>query len=195
MIYDKKFIKKINIKLKDTLSEGRYIHSLNVADLAEKYASIYGANSKKAYLAGLVHDCAREYSLEKLLLLSKEFGIVFSDIEKNVPVLIHPLVGAEIAKKEFNIDDKEILNAIKIHTTGSCNMSVLDKVVYLADCLEPTKKYKGIEKIREVALIDLNLATLMAMNSSIEYIIYKNNLLHPLTIKGRNELIIKLKYI
>ncbi|QXM05907.1 bis(5'-nucleosyl)-tetraphosphatase (symmetrical) YqeK [Crassaminicella indica] len=181
-------IKKI---LKSRLTEKRYLHSLGVQKTAENLAKIYNGSITKASIAGLVHDCAKNLSAEQLLNYAERFGILVDGVTKFQPGLLHGAVGAEIAKREFNIEDDEILNAIKFHTTGKENMTLLDQIIYLADYIEPNRNFNGVELLREAALQDLNKATLMAFNHTIKYIVSKGELLHLNTIFARNDLLLR----
>ncbi|QZY57080.1 bis(5'-nucleosyl)-tetraphosphatase (symmetrical) YqeK [Crassaminicella profunda] len=181
-------IKKI---LKSKLKEKRYLHSLGVQKTAENLAKIHNGPVTEASIAGLVHDCAKNLSNEELLNYAKQFGILIDGVTKFQPGLLHGAVGAEVAKREFFIEDDEILNAIHFHTTGKENMTLLEKIIYLADYIEPNRNFNGVEILREVALSDLDKAILMAFNNTIKYVVIKGELLHPTTILARNYLLLQ----
>jgi predicted HD superfamily hydrolase involved in NAD metabolism len=173
------------------ISPKRFKHSLNVEKEALKLGEIYGADLEKCRIAAISHDCAKYFSDEELLKKAKEYGIEVDEIQMKFPQLLHSPVGAMYCKNVFEIEDEDILNAIKYHTTGRKDMSILEKIIYLADVIEEGRDFKGIEKIREKAYIDLDEALILSCNSTLKYIIEKNFLIHPLTIEFRNSLLMK----
>jgi predicted HD superfamily hydrolase involved in NAD metabolism len=181
-------IKKI---LKSKLKRKRYVHSLGVQKTAEQLAKIHNESVTKASIAGLVHDCAKNLSGKELLNYAKQFDILVDGVTKIQPELLHGAIGAEIAKRELCIEDDEILNAIRFHTTGKAKMTLLEKIIYLADYIEPNRNFNGVETLRKVALSDLDQATLMAFNNTIKYVVSNNGLLHPTTIFARNDLLLQ----
>ncbi len=181
----------INIKqlLKSSLTHKRYQHSLAVQATAVGLAKKYNCSIDKASIAGLIHDCAKDLPLEELLNYVERFGIILDSVTKKQTELIHAVVGAELARREFGIHDQEILDAIRYHTTGRNNMMLLEKIIYLADYIEPNRKFPGVDDLRNVALSNLDKATLMATNQTISYIIFQNKLIHHDTISARNSLL------
>lgn len=186
-------IDKIKKRLKNRLTEKRYIHSLGVQESAIKLAKEYNVSIEKASIAGLVHDCAKNLNDDILLKYAAKFDILVDGVFAHQIGLLHGCIGAEIAKREFGIVDIEILNAIRFHTTGKENMSKLEKIIYLADYIEPNRKFDGVEQLREIALSNLNKAILMAFDKTINYVILKGELLHPTTIVARNFLLLQTK--
>lgn len=182
---------EIKNKIAKKLTPNRYQHSLDVCETAGILAQRFNVNVEQAKIAGILHDCAREFSLESLLSYADLYKIELSDIEKKHPILLHSYVGAKIAENEYCITDQEILQAIRLHTTGGVNMSKLDKIIYLADAIEQGRCYPGVEEIRAYSQVDLDKAVLLTIDRSIQYLIKKKNILHPDTILARNELIIK----
>lgn len=183
---------EIKIELGKILSETRYRHSLGVADEAEKLARRYGIDQQKAYLAGLVHDCAKEYPPEDMeKILKKEYGISVDSMSKLMPKILHGPLGACEAQRKFDIYDPEILDAIKCHTTGKGNMSMLAKIVYVADYIEPNRVFDGVSKLRKLAYEDINEAIILGIDQTIEDLIKRGLIIHPYTINARNDLIIK----
>jgi len=173
------------------LSPKRLRHSINVSQMAESLAVRFGCNKEKARLAGLLHDMAREVPLNELLPRTQAFGIVVCDIEKAEPVLLHAPLSAKMAQAEFGLDDAEIIQAIILHTTGGPKMTLLDKIIYLADVIEPGRNFRGVNKIRLVARANLDMALLLALDQSICYIVKEGGLIHPATIAARNEILRK----
>lgn len=173
------------------LSPKRLQHSFGVSAMAEMLAKKFGCNTEKAKLAGLLHDLAREVPKNELLPRCQAFGIVVSDVEEAELVLLHAPLAAKMAQTEFGVDDAEILQAIILHTTGGQAMTKLDKIIYLADVIEPGRNFSGVDKIRKLAQDDLDKALLAALDQSICYIVQKCGLLHPGTLVARNEILLK----
>lgn len=180
-------------KLKSMISKNRYIHSKGVSETAVKMAELYGADTEKARIAGLLHDCAKGFSLGEAIKKCDEFGLKVSDIDKSSTALLHAPLGVKIAEAEFGITDREILNAIAYHTVAGENMSVLDKIIYLADMIEPSRDFPDVETHRKLAFEDLDKAFLYALDRSIVFNVEKGVLLHPNTVIARNEIIKKLQ--
>lgn len=173
-------------KLKNMLDEERYVHSLGVQETAVKLAAKYGADTGKASTAGLIHDCAKRLGNDELLKMAKYCDIDIGIVYQKQPELLHGPVGAYVAEKEFLIYDKEILHAIKYHTTGCENMSLMDKVIYIADYIEPSRNFPGVDDLREETYRDLDSGVLMALDNTIRYVIVKKQLIDILTIRARN---------
>jgi len=176
-------------KLAKWLSPKRLRHSIGVSQMAESLAARFGCDKDKARLAGLFHDLAREVPMNELLPRARAFGIVVCDIESAEPILLHAPLAAKMAQAEFGIDDAEIMQAIILHTTGGPHMTLLDKIIYLADAIEPGRDFKGVDKIRKMARTDLDQALLSALDQSICYIVKSGGLIHPATIVARNEIL------
>ena len=178
-------------KLSHVLSTKRFQHSLDVSQSAAELAVQFGEDVEKAKLTGLLHDCARGLSSNNLLQIAEAFAIVVNDVESWQPILLHAPVGAELARKEYGVDDPQIYQAIALHTTGGRDMATLDKIIYLADCIEPSRDFPGIDKLRSLAFTDLDAAMLAAFDQSLHYVIELGLLIHPATIEGRNYLLQK----
>lgn len=143
-------------KVRDQIGQDhRYAHSVRVARSAENLARRHGVDTGKARLAGMLHDLARLYSAERLLSESKVRGLHVTDREREHPVLLHARLGAVLAQELFGIEDVEVLSAIEKHTTGAEEMSPLDCVIYLADSLEPHRKFPERSQLWELAMRDL----------------------------------------
>lgn len=172
--------------LQQNLSTKRYYHSLNVSDTAEKLAELYNCDIVKAKTAGLVHDCTREMDKEKLMYCIKEEGIIADDITLSVRELLHGPAAVHICRSIFKIKDEDVLSAVRYHTTGKENMSILEKVIYVSDFIEPGRSFEGVEELRKLAAENLDKALLKAFDLSIEYVISKNGLIHTDTVLSRN---------
>ena len=188
-------INLIKSRLKEAMSEERLEHSINTSEVARKLAVKYNYNEDKAEVAGLLHDCAKDIDYEILNKMVLEYNIKVDKIIQRIPKLLHPLVGAVIAKKEFNIQDLVILNAIKAHSTGATQMTILDKIIYLSDKIEPLRDMAGVEEVRKMAEKDLDRAMLMALDSGLLYLIGKGLLIHPVSIEARNNILSKVVFV
>ena len=176
-------IEAINAKLHSVLTPKRYKHTQGVAQEALQLAGRYGADSDKAYIAGLLHDCAKCLTDEEKLELCDKYGLVLDDILKSQPDLTHSFLGAKIAETEYGITDSEILDAIAYHTTGRPDMSLLEKIVFIADYIEPNRDYfEGLDKVRELAYEDIDKAVITSLENTINYNKKKKRLIHPLGI-------------
>ena len=178
--------KAIEERLRELISKERFQHSLGVADTAAKLAERWGASREKARIAGLVHDCGKSPSKNILLKRVLEFGIVMDEIEKEEPQLLHGHVSAELALREFGIDDQDVLASIRYHTTGRVPMSLLEKIIYLADLIEPGRDFPGVDELRDLAGQDLDAAVLRAMDLTLIHVIQRGLLIHPRTVAARN---------
>ena len=172
-------------KLHKILNEHRFFHTLGVSYTAQALAMKYGYDINKAAMAGLLHDCAKSYTPDELLKICDDRAIEISNIEKDHPALLHAKVGAFLARTEYGIEDSEILNAIRYHTTGKPCMSELEKIIYVSDYIEPGRyKMNRLSEIRKKAFEDLDEALLMILEDTINYLnATKNEGIDPLTIE------------
>lgn len=176
--------------LKNKLFEKRYIHSLNVADSALILAEKYRADKEKAYFAGLVHDIMKNASEEEQLQIMEKGGIILSRTEKNNPKLWHAMAGECYLRTEMGITDSEILSAVRYHTTGKAGMSLLDKVVYIADYISAERDYPDADVMRELSMKKgLDEAALYALKYSFRSLSEKEKLIHTDSVSYYNELI------
>jgi len=180
---------EIKKKIKEMLGDERYKHSLSVQRMARELARIHGADEEKASLAGLVHDCAKWMSPFQFFRAAKQYGIQLSATERKQTGILHALIGGELAADLFGINDPEILSAIKWHTTGCSQMSLMDKILYVADYAEPLREYEGAAQVRKLAYKDIDLAMLEAIEQKIQHLLEKKTLIHPNTIAARNEIL------
>ncbi|MBP2653304.1 MAG: putative superfamily hydrolase [Firmicutes bacterium] len=187
----KKMMNGIYAKLGKSLSAKRLKHSVGVSETAVALAGCYGADIEKARLAGLLHDCAREMTSNILLKIAENSGIVLNDIEKCQPVLLHAPVGAIVARRDYGIEDDGICQAISRHTVGGIEMELLDKIIFLADFIEPGRDFPGVGKLRDLAWSDLSDAVLAAYDNTILYLISNQGLIHQDALNGRNALLMQ----
>ena len=182
-------IDKIKDYVKENLKVGRYNHTLGVVNTAVELAKIFGEDQKKAEIAALCHDVAKNMDLEQLRKIIDEENITLSIDEENTKELWHSIAGPIIAKNIFKINDEEILSAMRWHTTGKENMSNLDKIVYLADLIEPSREFDGIDEIRSISYKSLDLAMIKALTHTTIYLLNKGYAVDINTIKARNYLL------
>ncbi len=182
-------IKKL---LSERLQEKRYIHSLNVADSAVILAEKYGADKEKAYFAGLVHDVMKNASEEEQLQIMEKGGIILSCTEKHNKKLWHAMAGECYLRLEMSIDDEDILNAVRYHTTGRAGMSLLEKVVYIADYISEERDYDDVDIMRDLSFnVGLDEAALYALKFSFKSLSKKEKLIHTDSVEYYNELIMQ----
>jgi len=177
---------EIRKKLKKKLDGERYEHTLGVVYTAAALAMRYDTDIEKAMMAGLLHDCAKteKYTSEELLNLCKRKGIPISDSEALKPGLLHAKAGAYLAKKKYKVNDPEILDAIAYHTTGKPEMTTLDKIIYIADFMEPGRcEASNLTLVRKLAFIDLNECLFEILEDSLVYLKKKHVIIDPMTEK------------
>ena len=179
---------EIREHLKSVLTEKRFNHSLAVAAEAVRLAQLWGADSEKAYLAGLVHDCCKDTSANILLQKADEFGIIISNLEKKAPKLLHAIVGSVYLNRVFGIDDEEIASAVRYHTTARAGMSLLEKVLYLADFTSADRDYNGVDEMRNAVNESMEKAMKIALSFTITELAEKESAIHPDTFEAYNEI-------
>lgn len=174
-------------KLRDYLPERRMVHSMNVAKSAMELCDIYGGDREKAEIAGILHDVAKYVKFSDVESYCHKYGIELDDIEKTNTSLSHSILGMYIAKNEFGIDDEEILNAIRFHTTGRPAMSLLEKIIFIADVVEVGRDYPGVDVVRELAFGgELEEAIVHSIDGTISVVLSKKAVLHTRTVEARN---------
>ena len=187
-------IEEIKLYLKANLAEKRYIHILGVSDIAKNLAKLNGISEEKAEIAGLAHDVAKNLSKIKMKEIINKHNIVLSAVEENNENLWHSIIGPIEAKDKLGIQDEEILDAIRWHTTGKEHMSVLTKIIYIADMIEPSRNFDGVEDIRKVTLEDLDRGVYCGLTRSIEFLLIKNLLIDENTMRARNYFLFDSKF-
>lgn len=171
--------------LKGRLQEKRFKHSLGVMNMAERLARKYNVDVKEAKIAGLLHDCAKNMSNQELIEYCKNNGIEIDDIKMQSPGILHADVGADIAKKKFNVSD-EVKESILYHTLANETMTDLDKIIYISDLIEEGRDLEGLDKIREMAFIDLDKALVMALEYCMENVKQVGKNIHKQSIDALN---------
>lgn len=164
-------LRKIRKSMENKLDHKRYEHTLGVAYTAASLAMRYGEDIQKALLAGMLHDCAKCMTNEKRLAICERYNIAVSDAEHKNPFLLHAKVGSFLAMKKYGVSDKDVINAILNHTTGRPGMSMLEKIIWIADYIEPGRKQApNLAKIRQLAFEDLDQALLIALEDTLHYL-------------------------
>ncbi len=188
-------LETIKEDLKQSLSEKRYIHSIGVMEMSEELAKIYNVDIETAKIAGLLHDIAKEMPKEEILKYVEENNIIITEVESINTGILHGKIGADIAKKKYNVNE-QIQKAIKYHTTTNPNMDTLAKIVYVADKIELNRKsdYFDIELERKLAKENLDKALLVILDNTTKYLIDNNRLLVEESIETRNKLLILNKW-
>ena len=176
---------KMQKKLAKYLDENRYEHTLGVMFTCASLAMVHGYDLKNAQVAGLLHDCAKCIPTGKKLKICKKNDIPLTRWEEENEALLHAKVGVYIAKKKYGIDDPAILNAIRYHTTGKEDMTVLEKIVYIADYIEPGRyKAKNLPEVRHLAFLDLDETMYRILHDTILYLNGSTNTMDPSTIQA-----------
>ena len=175
--------------LKHRLSVKRYTHSVSVANTAARLAGMFNGDIERAYLAGLMHDYARELSEEELLELTAKHNLSTDGVELMQTSLLHGPVGAWLLEQEGLITDKQVLDAIRWHTTGHPDMDQLARIIYISDYIEPGRNFPGVDMLRQITNKDLNLGVLAGLDHTLAFLMQRNHFIHPLSIATRNRLL------
>ncbi|WP_432776702.1 bis(5'-nucleosyl)-tetraphosphatase (symmetrical) YqeK [Brevibacillus gelatini] len=175
-------------RIRAQMHEKRYQHTLGVARSARELAERYGADPAKAELAGLLHDYCKCWPVEKMfeILVRHDMPTELLEGEKE---LWHAFAGAIVIQYDLGVTDPDILQAVRYHTTGRAGMSLLEKVVCVADYIEPNRSFPGVEKIRALADKDLDAALALALGGTIQFLIEKQKTVYPLTLIAYNDLV------
>ena len=161
----------IRKKLKKELDKGRYEHTKGVMYTAGCLAMAHGYSVEKAMLAGLLHDCAKCIPNDEKIALCEKNHILISQVEYHSPYLLHAKLGAYLAEQIYEVSDPEILHSIKVHTTGEPDMNLLDKIIYIADYIEPGRdKAPNLEQVRQLAFHDLNACMAEILRDTLIYL-------------------------
>lgn len=172
---------KMAYKLKKELDRQRYEHTLGVEETAREMARIFGVDEEQAALAGLLHDCAKCMPLSQMTKAARHEDV--DDVMKSSKALMHAVAGRCIAEDVYNVKDEEVLSAIRWHTTGRAQMTPLEKIIYLADMIEPNRKpFEGLEQLRVLCMTDLDAAMHRALSMSLEHVREQGKTLHPDTL-------------
>lgn len=174
-------------KLKTMINDKRYQHSIGVMSECVKLAEHFGINPEKSVVAGILHDCAKAMKRQELLDYCRERSAVIDACEEKRPELLHSKVGRMVAQEVFKIKNKEVLNAIENHTLGRPGMTMTEKIVFLADYIEPGRSFVGVEEIRKRAYSEnIDETILYCLDETIIDVLKRGEILHPKTVETRN---------
>ena len=177
-------ITKIRRKLIAELDKERYEHTLGVMYTAASMAMCHGADVEQALLAGLLHDCAKCIPGENKIKMCEKYHLNVSEVERENPSLLHAKLGAFLAAKKYHIEDKEIINAIASHTTGHPHMTLLEKIIYIADYIEPGRpELANMEEVRHLAFQNIDECLYRILEDSLEYLNRLSKPIDPMTEK------------
>ena len=180
-------LREISRKLSKILKKNRYEHTLGVMYTAASLAMCYGGDVQKAMTAGLLHDCGKYLSAEDQIRFCKKKEIPLTESELQMPALVHAKLGAYLARHEYGIKDSDILDAITYHTTGRPDMTLLEKIVYIADYIEPNRReIPGLEQIRKIVFTDIDRAVCLSAGSTVRYLKNGGKAVDPMTINTYN---------
>lgn len=176
--------------IKSMMSENRYNHCVNVSKEAVKLAKRYDGDEEKAAVAGILHDITKEMPKEEQLQIMHDSDIILDDIQKNAPKLWHGISGSVYIKKHFGIEDEDILNAICYHTTGRAGMSLLEKIIFVADFTSEERTYKGVATMRKKSRKSLEDAMLYGFKFTFSDLSSRELAIHPDELACYNEIVL-----
>lgn len=180
---------KIIKQLEKMLKPKRLKHSINVANCAVKLSKIYNCDEEKAYLAGLVHDCAKYFTDDQINEYVQKYDIKLDPLEVDSIALSHSVIGSYVIQDVFNIQDLDIINAVRYHTTGKEDMTMLEKIIFMADMIEEGRDFPGVDYLRELSFSgELDKALITSFNNTIKFVIENDQLIHLRSVRARNYL-------
>ena len=176
--------------IRERLSDYRFRHSVNVSKESVRLAERYGGDVEKAELAGLLHDVMKDAGKKEQLAIIEKYGVKLNEVEQQAPKLWHAIAGAVYVKKVLRIRDKDIVNAVRYHTTARAEMTLLEKIVFIADYTSEDRDYKGVEKMRKASNVSLEYAMEEALAFDIEERADEHTAIHPDTFEAYNEIML-----
>lgn len=185
---------EIEEAVKKRLSRGLFEHCKRVSQIAAELAAANKEDTGKAEIAGLLHDYARNLSREELLAAARKLNMPLNKAEIHEPYLLHAAVGAEIAREDFDIKDRQVIESIKAHTFGKKDMTKFDKIIYLADTLDPGRGNKDSQKQIDEAKADIEKVFSEIYAGQLEYLIKNKKVIHPVSMDVWNELVQNNRY-
>ncbi len=191
-------VKEYQKIIKPHLSDKRYHHSCEVAKAAKRLAKKYGADPDKAEIAGILHDILKDTPKDEQLKIMDRFGIILNDIEAVTPNLWHQISGAAYVKNELNIDDPDIVDPIRWHTSGKKDMTLMEKIVFVADFISNDRDYKGVDKMRTIAKESLDKAIIEGLSFTISELAENGKAIVSDTFDAYNDAVLSVmrgKYI
>lgn len=188
-------LEQMKEELKKRLKPNRFRHSLGVEETAVFLADRFGVDEEQARVAGLLHDCAREFRNEDMVKEAEKRGIAIGEVERSMPLLLHADIGAQRVREIYGVDDKDVSQAIARHTVGGPQMTKLDKIIWYADMIEPGRDFPGVDELRKLAkTASLDEMLLAGLSHSIIFVVKKGHLVHPATVLARNEILLSQQY-
>lgn len=175
-------------EVSDQMPDKRWKHTLGVMESSVKLAQRYGADPARAETAAILHDVAKYWPVERMREIIEQNGLS-AELLKYDKQLWHAEVGAFVAEHDYGITDSEVLDAIRYHTSGRENMSLLEKIVCLADYIEPGRDFPGVDEIRRLAKVSLEEGLVAGLDSTISLLLEKRRIVFPLTVLARNDLV------
>lgn len=176
--------------IRDLLDDYRYNHSLCVADEAKRLAILYSEDADNAYLAGLLHDITKNFTIDEHLNIFSKFDIILSDVEKISVPIWHGISASAYVKHTLGMNDEKIISAIRYHTTAKSNMSLFEKLIYLADYTSADRNYPDVDVMRDLVNESIEDAMLYSLKYTIKDLISKERAVHPDTLNAYNEIIL-----
>ena len=174
----------------EQITEHRYVHTLGVMETAIHLAQLYGEDSKKAEIAAIFHDYAKFRSKDEMRKIIVDQKMPSQLLEHNSE-LWHAPVGAYLVEREVGITDNDVLNAIRFHTSGRPHMTLLEKIIYVADYIEPGRQFPGVEEVREIASTNLDQALMKSIKNTMTFLLKKDQAIYPDTLQTYNYLVLK----
>ncbi len=178
--------------VRNKLKDKRFIHSVNVANQAEELAKRFGADPNKAKIAGILHDITKQDNSSEQLQTIINGGIILTNVEKCSPNLYHAISGSVYIRQNLGVNDEDIIHAVRYHTTGRAGMSLLEKIIYLADLTSADRDYPDVDRMRRIVRQDLDEGMRESLRFIIPDLIERKLLLHPDTIEAYNEYFLPL---
>ena len=193
-MYNEALKEKIKKDLQQSLSKHRYTHVLGVATKARELADKYGGDLDQAEVAGLLHDAAKQKTLAEMQTLARRsFGNTLPDTIMSIGSLLHGYAAVTIDRETYGIQDEDLLAALAHHTTGTEQMSTLEKIIFIADYIEVNRDFDGVERLRSIAAKDLDKAVLAGYDSTISHLLEQEKTIYTGTIINRNALILAMQ--
>ena len=179
---------EIVARLRASVPEKRFVHSLGVAAEALRLARLHGADAPRAWLAGILHDCAKGIPTDRQVAECDRLGVALDPDTRALPQVVHGFLGERLARTDYGVEDGAVLRAIRLHTVGGPGMTALDKTVFLADGTEPGRHYQGVELVRAAAERGLDEAIRVFLDGQFAYLASRGGAVHPATLRLREEL-------
>lgn len=193
-MYQREMMREQDIieKIKDLLSEKRFRHTMGVAETAQQLAKRWNESVPKVRTAALLHDCARFMNTAEMVRFLEARSVKPDDLTIMAGAsLLHAMVSKYLANEVYDIEDSDILSAIECHTMGKPDMSLLDKILFVSDYIEPGRDFEGVQVLRDLSMKDLDQTVVECVNSTVKYVLSENRLLHPKLLDCRNEILMK----